>query len=148
MKKIIIQFSLLLVSFVGILQIANAATCNLWTQEWINGSWTVPSDCTLDVWPHLINWNVTVWDRIVTIPNNSMLVLDLSLRKATFNLWKILLQWNALIKYLWSSSYTSTSWSTACPVWTLAVAQSSLADAVASLVNANNAMTAWRFYCR
>ena len=146
MKKIILKITLFMLMFGWISNITNAATCDLWTAGWINGAWTVPGDCTFPTWPHMINWDVTVWDRVVTIPDNSMLVIDLSLQKITFNLWKILLQGNAVIKYIWSSAFTSTSWITSCASGT-AVNPTSLANAPAD-VTSNNAPSSGRFYCQ
>ena len=86
--------------------------------------------------------------RVVTVPNNSMIVIDLSSNKITFTTWKILLEWNAVIKYVDSVYYSTAAPAiTPCPSWMTAYDPNSLADAPGSLTS-NNAIPTGRVYCK
>jgi len=165
MKKGILHILLTIIIFTLWLQLASAATCNLWSEWWINWNWSISSDCTLPTGPHYVDWDITVWSTVLTIPTEAMLVMDLATNKITFSTGKALLTWTALIKYAWSfmlynwtDSNSSSDSSrtdctnqpflcTSCPSWWTAINPTSLSDAPSSLTSSNVTPNT-RVYCR
>lgn len=151
-KSIILIWAIILSGLNGISNVF-AATCALWSDWRANTAWTSWT-CTFPTGAHLVNWNLTVWAWTLTVPNNSILVINLGSRKITFTSWKINLVWNAAVKYIsnyyfWnptdsnnSSNATRTDCNVAancteCPGWQKAYNEFSLTDAPASVTSSN-----------